>query len=62
MKMELRRPFFALALCIAALSIAGCSSSPGIDGGIVGSGNRIDCAALAKKERPDATIPEDCRP
>jgi len=62
MKPELGLTSFALALCIAALSIAGCSSSPGIDGGIVGSGNRIDCAALARKERSDATIPEDCKP
>lgn len=62
MKLELRRTSFVLALCIAALSIAGCSSSPGIDGGIVGSGHRIDCAALAKTERPDATIPEGCKP
>jgi hypothetical protein len=62
MRSGLRRASVFVALCIAALSIAGCSSSPGIDGGIVGSGNRIDCAALGKKERPDATSPEDCKP
>lgn len=52
----------ALALCIAALAIAGCASRPNIDGGIVGSGNRIDCAALAAKDRAQAPAPEECRP
>ena len=51
-----------VTLCIALVSIAGCASAPGIDGGIVGSGSRIDCAALAQKERRDAPVPEECKP
>jgi hypothetical protein len=62
MRHDLRRPAAFAALCIAALSIAGCASSPRIDGGIVGSGNRIDCAALEKTPPPDTTIPEECKP
>jgi hypothetical protein len=62
MKLELRRRSFALALSIAALSIAGCTSAPVMDGGIVGTGTRIDCAAVAKKERTDAPVPEECKP
>ena len=42
MKLEPRRSAFILALCIAALSIAGCARVPVMDGGIVGTGNRID--------------------
>jgi hypothetical protein len=56
------RSAFILALCIAALSIAGCARAPVMDGGIVGTGNRIDCAAVAKKERTDAPVPEECKP
>jgi hypothetical protein len=33
-----------------------------MDGGIVGTGNRIECAAVAKKERTDAPVPEECKP
>jgi hypothetical protein len=38
-----------IAICLAALCIAGCAVSPDSDGGIVGSGNRIDCDALPKR-------------
>jgi len=62
MKPEIRRCCFALGLCIVALAIAGCASRPNIDGGIVGSGNRVDCAALAKKDGADAPTPEECKP
>jgi hypothetical protein len=62
MKLEPRRCAFFLALSIAAVSIAGCASAPVMDGGIVGTGNRIECAAVAKKERTDAPVPEECKP
>lgn len=62
MRYHLCRLSVFLALCIAALSIAGCSSSPRMDGGIVGSGNRVDCVALAKKDGADAPTPEQCKP
>jgi hypothetical protein len=54
-----RRSLRSVALCMA-----GCAVRPGvdgIDGGIVGTGNRIDCEALAKKDRTGATAPEECR-
>jgi hypothetical protein len=51
-----------LALCIALVSMAGCANAPVMDGGIVGSGNRIDCAAAAQKERTDAPVSEECKP
>ena len=52
-----RRSAWTLA-CIALLTMGGCASSPESDGGIVGTGNRIDCEALAKK---DKTLPEECK-
>ena len=60
MKRAARRTFLASFLCAAVLSLAGCASAPGIDGGIVGTGNRIDCEAL-RKERPGAALPADCQ-
>ena len=56
-----RRSLWAVATCIAVVSAAACAVSPGIDGGIVGTGNRIDCEALAKKEGTQAPVPEDCK-
>lgn len=50
----------AMILCFAVASLGGCASAPDIDGGIVGTGNRVDCAALAKKERPHASAPQEC--
>ena len=63
MKSTLRRACVASILRMAIVSLAGCAS-PGIDGGIVGTGNRIDCEALKKeraRERAPAPLPEDCR-
>jgi hypothetical protein len=47
-----------LLLLIIIVSLAACATAPEMDGGIVGTGNRIDCEALAKK---DAPLPEECR-
>ena len=58
-----RRNLWTVAGCVAVVSIAGCAAGPAverIDGGIVGTGNRIDCEALAK-ERTAASAPEECR-
>jgi hypothetical protein len=46
-----------VAVSIAAISMTACSVAPSIDGGIVGTGNRVDCEAQAKKDR----TPEECR-
>lgn len=56
-----RRSLPAVAACIALVTVAGCASAPGIDGGIVGTGTRIDCEALAKKGRTEAPLPEECK-
>ncbi|HJY75401.1 MAG TPA: hypothetical protein VKE95_02160 [Burkholderiales bacterium] len=60
MKTAMRRISLGPVLCIAVLSLAGCAAAPRSDGGIVGTGNRIDCEAL-RKERPEAALPEDCQ-
>lgn len=49
----------AVTTCIVVITISACSRAPRIDGGIVGTGHRIDCEAQAKKE-PSA-VPEDCK-
>lgn len=59
-----RHNLWTVAGCVAVVSMAGCAVSPaveGIDGGIVGTGNRIDCEAPARKERTAAAAPEECR-
>lgn len=47
---------------VAAVFIAGCASSPGIDGGIVGTGNRVDCEPQAGKDGKPVPLPEHCKP
>ena len=42
---------------IVATAMTACSVAPSMDGGIVGTGNRIDCEKLAKKSE----MPEECR-
>jgi hypothetical protein len=49
-----------LVACSAVLSLAGCAATSSSDGGIVGTGDRIDCEAL-RKERAQAPLPEECR-
>jgi hypothetical protein len=52
----------AIAMCIAVASIAACGVSPGIDGGIVGTGNRMDCEPQAKKDGSRMPVPQECKP
>jgi hypothetical protein len=56
-----RRILWSVPACIVLATVAGCASSPESDGGIVGTGNRVDCEALAKKERSQAPPPEECK-
>jgi hypothetical protein len=60
MKLPSLRP--VVALCVALVWMAGCATAPVMDGGIVGSGNRIDCTAAAQNERTDTPVPEECKP
>ena len=53
--------FLAVAMCLAAISVTACSVAPGIDGGIVGTGNRVDCEAQVKKDGTPGSVPEDCK-
>ena len=41
-----------LLACIAIM-IAGCAAQPRMDGGIVGSGNRIDCEEQANRNKDE---------
>jgi hypothetical protein len=49
-----------VAACIAAFSIAGCAVAPSSDGGIVGTGNRIDCEEQVKKDGTRVPPPPEC--
>jgi len=49
------------ALCCLALTLAACATNARMDGGISGTGTRIDCEP---KTRPDGTavpLPEECK-
>jgi hypothetical protein len=60
MRLELpRRGLCAAMACIAFVS--GCAVSPQSDGGIVGTGNRIDCEAL-RGEASRTPLPDECKP
>jgi hypothetical protein len=62
MRTRLRyRALAAVTLCIAAGAIAGCAAAPGIDGGIVGTGNRIECESQTKTDGTQAPLPEECK-
>lgn len=52
---------WAAAASIAALSLASCSTTRMEDGGIVGTGNRVDCEAYATKGGTPDRIPEECK-
>jgi hypothetical protein len=45
-----------IAAGIVAISVTACSLAPSMDGGIVGTGNRVDCEKQAKKNE----TPEEC--
>lgn len=48
-----------LAACMAAILIAGCATS---DGGIGGTGHRIDCEEQVRKDGTRIPAPADCKP
>lgn len=50
----------AIALCVAVSSIPGCAVGPGMDGGIVGTGNRVSCDPRMNKDGTPAPLPEEC--
>ena len=39
------RVLLVIATSIAIIAIGGCAARPGMDGGIVGTGNQTDCAS-----------------
>jgi hypothetical protein len=49
------------AACVAAILIGGCAAAPRSDGGIVGSGNRIDCEEQVRKDGARTSTPADCK-
>ena len=51
------RILLALTIGGAVIATTACARSPRIDGGIVGTGNRIECDAPAAKE----SRPPECR-
>jgi hypothetical protein len=61
MRRRLRcRILSAITMFVAAVSMSACSTAPGIDGGIVGTGNRVDCEGQARKDRIPGPVPQDC--
>ena len=60
MKTKLRRSML-VAACVGALAIAGCAAGPASDGGIVGTGNTINCESPPKKDGTPAQTSEACR-
>ena len=48
------------AASMSVLLAAGCASMQS-DGGIVGTGNRIDCEAEARKSGTPDSVPEECK-
>ena len=55
---KLCRILLAITACLAIVGIAACAR-PGIDGGIVGTGNRIDCS---NKDGAQGSVPKECEP
>jgi len=50
-----------ITICVAIVSIAGCAANPRSDGGIVGTGNSVDCQTQMKKSAPPEPLPEECK-
>lgn len=50
-----------LIALVAATVIAGCASAPDMDGGIVGTGNRLDCEPRTGKDGKPVPLPEQCK-
>jgi hypothetical protein len=51
----------ALTMCIAVGSLAACATAPDIDGGIVGTGNRMDCEPRTKTDGTPVPVPQECK-
>ncbi len=50
------------ALLVAGLALHGCATAPEMDGGIVGTGNRVDCERASERaKRSGASLPEECQ-
>jgi len=45
-------------LAFAAAVLAACASAPSMEGGIVGTGNKPDCAGLKKSGK--TPLPDEC--
>lgn len=52
---------WAAAASIAVLTMSACSTTRMEDGGIVGTGNRVDCEAYARKGGTPDRVPEECK-
>ncbi len=62
MKKRLRRSIlWAVVMCVSGVWLAACSSSPRVDGGIVGTGTRVDCEAERSKGGAPESLPPECR-
>jgi len=61
MRKRARSPILlAITMCAVGL-IAGCAPGPSIDGGIVGTGNRMDCEPQTRKDGAQVPLPEECK-
>jgi hypothetical protein len=45
--------------CLVVLSIGACATAKHDEGGIVGTGNNVDCERVAKKN--GSALPEECK-
>lgn len=57
-----RSILWAVMTCISGIWLTACSLSPRVDGGIVGTGNRVDCEAERRKGGAPESLPPECRP
>jgi hypothetical protein len=63
MKRRVRgRILWIVMMCISGMLLTACSASPRVDGGIVGTGNRVDCEAERTKGGTPESLPPECRP
>lgn len=56
-----RVALWVAAASFVVLSVSACYSARMEDGGIVGTGNRVDCEAYARKGGSPDSLPEECR-
>ncbi len=62
MKPRARRSYLWIVLmCVSGMLLTACSTSPRMDGGIVGTGNRVDCEAERAKGGTPESLPPECR-